>query len=335
MTQFTPPGLLRGPHVQSVVARVGLRRARVRAQAAPLLAVSEDIIAEVGRGVRLLVHHTPPRQPANGRTAVLLHGWEGSAMATYVLSASTRLWHEGYRIVRVNMRDHGPSHHLNEGLFHSCRLDEMSDAVGWIQQTFAGDEIVLVGSSLGGNFALRIAARAEESNLDIRSVVAVCPVLDPEQTMSALDDGVWIYQRYFMHRWRKSLELKKAAFPQRYDFKRLERFGTLAEMTDYFVRHYTEYDDLRTYLRGYALTGDRLEGLRVPSTILLAADDPVIPVRDVDRIARPDSLRIHTVPHGGHCGFISDYRLNSWSDGFVLGLLTDANGSSGSRNRVA
>jgi len=322
---FTPPVGLRGPHVQSIIARVGLRRARVNAAARPLLNASEDLIADVGEGVRLLVHHTPPRDRTSGqgvgRTAVLLHGWEGSAAATYVLSASMRLWNAGYRIVRINLRDHGPSHHLNEELFHSCRLDEVSGAVAWVQARYPQEKLVLIGSSLGGNFALRIAARAQTAGLMIDRVVAICPVLDPEETMHALDHGSAIYQRYFMRRWRHSLELKKAAFPRRYDFTRLERFRTLGEMTDHFVRHYTEYSDMPTYLRGYALTGERLSGLRVPSIMLLAEDDPVIPVGALDRVARPACLRIDTTSYGGHCGFIEDYRLKSWSDRYVLSAL--------------
>jgi predicted alpha/beta-fold hydrolase len=325
MSVFAPPIGLRGPHVQSIIARVGLRQARVRALARPFLEASEDLIADVGDGVRLLVHHTPPPDSTAGRqasrTAVLLHGWEGSAMATYVLSASMRLWDAGYRIVRINLRDHGPSHHLNEELFHSCRLDEVSGAVAWAQARFPEEKLVLVGSSLGGNFALRIAARAQAVGLEIERVMAICPVLDPEQTMHALDHGSLIYQRYFMNRWRQSLELKKAAFPKRYDFARLERFRTLGEMTDHFVRHYTEYADMQTYLRGYALTGERLSGLQVPSIMLLAEDDPVIPVGALDRVARPACLRIDTTSRGGHCGFIEDYRLNSWSDRYVLDAL--------------
>lgn len=324
MSPFTPPFMLRGPHAQSIIARVGLRRTRVRARAASFLAASEDVVADVGGGVRLLVHHTPPVSAGRPRTAVLLHGWEGSAMATYVLSAALHLWRCGYRIVRVNLRDHGPSHHLNEGLFHSCRLAEMIDAVKWVNARYPREETALVGSSLGGNFALRIAANVGSADLDIGRVVAVCPVLDPEQTMYALDHGARIYQLYFMRRWRQSLERKKAAFPGRYDFTRLERFRTLEEMTDYFVRHHTEFSDLRTYLRGYALTGDRLKELQVPSTMLLAEDDPVIPIAGLDRVARPACLRIDTTSHGGHCGFIEDYRLNSWSDRYLLRALGDS-----------
>lgn len=319
MSQFRPPVLLRGPHAQSILARTGIRRARVRSQAAPLLAASHDIVADVGQGVRLLMHHTPPLPNAIGRTAILLHGWEGSAMATYILSVSRRLWETGYRIVRVNMRDHGPSHHLNEELFHSCRLEEMVDAVRWVREKFARDAAVMVGSSLGGNFALRIAVTAPE--LEIRRVVAVCPVLDPEQTMLALDRGLPIYRWHFMRRWRRSLERKQATFPDRYNFKGLDRFRTLEELTDYVVRHYTDIPDLETYLRGYALTGALLSELRVPSTMLLAEDDPVIPFAGLARVQRPSCLEVCTTTRGGHCGFLSDYRLNSWADRLVLDVL--------------
>ena len=41
------------------------------------------------------------------------------------------------------------------------------------------------GHSLGGNFALRIAS-AEGPALGLARVVAICPVLDPEETMAAL-----------------------------------------------------------------------------------------------------------------------------------------------------
>lgn len=318
MIEVIPPKLLRGPHIQSVLGSVGLRRWRVRAAARPMLAASVDQVVDAGHGVRLLVHHTPPRANANGCTVALIHGWEGSGLSTYVLSAATHLWLEGYRIVRINLRDHGVSHHLNEEMFHSCRLDEAVGVVKWVQSTFPDDLLMLAGYSLGGNFSLRIAAAAAQADLKITQVVAICPVLDPEQTMRAIDGGLSMYRTYFIRRWRRSLECKKAVFPQRYDFTRLSRFRKLREMTDYFVCNYTEYPDLLTYLRGYAITGERLANLTVPSTILLAEDDPVIPVSDVSRVARPPALKIRTVQFGGHCGFVADFRLNAWSDRFLL-----------------
>jgi hypothetical protein len=92
-------------------------------------------------------------------------------------------------------------------------------------------------------------------------------------------------------------------------------------MTNYFVQRYTDFPDLESYLNGYSLTGERLEGLRVPSTILLANDDPVIPVADIERIANPTCLMIDRSEFGGHCGFVSGYRLNGWLDQYILAAI--------------
>ena len=69
---------------------------------------------------------------------VLLHGWEGSADSLYVLSLAQLLFEQRFEVVRLNLRDHGDTHHLNRELFHSCRLPEVVGAVRALQQRFAG-----------------------------------------------------------------------------------------------------------------------------------------------------------------------------------------------------
>ena len=321
MIEFMPPRLMRGPLAQSVFANIGPRRFRVLSNATAMLSNSRDEIVDCGDGVRLLLHHTPPQRREIRQVVVLIHGWEGSARSTYLLSAATRLSQAGYRIVRINLRDHGDSHHLNQGMFHSCRLAEVIGVVRWVQESFSGEAVLLVGFSLGGNFSLRVAAKAVEAQLNIKHVIALCPVLDPQQTMDALDMGWLGYRIYFIQKWRRSLEKKKAAFPDIYDFANLKRFNTLRSMTNYFVLRYTEFPDLESYLKGYALTGERLAGLTVPSTMLLANDDPVIPIFDLGRIAHPSCLTIDRSEFGGHCGFLSGYRLNSRLDQYILDVL--------------
>lgn len=308
---------MKGAHLQSALSSLPLRQWRIERQSASLVARSVAEIIDCGDGVRLLSEHTPPPEGAAGRMAVLIHGWEGSTRSMYMLSVAACLSRAGFRVIRLNLRDHGDSHHLNRDLFHSCRLDEVLNAVGVLQRRFAAEQLFLGGFSLGGNFALRIAARAPQAGIRIERVAAICPVLDPRATMTALDGGLPHYRLYFIRKWRTSLERKRAAFPDLYDFGDLRRFRTLRAMTDYFVCHHTEFPDLESYLTGYAITGDRLARLEVPADLLLADDDPVIPVRDVVALAGSPALSIRRSRYGGHCGFIEDYRLVSWLDEYI------------------
>ena len=120
---------------------------------------------------------------------ILLHGWEGSAEANYVVSVGGLLYDAGFDVFRLNFRDHGDTFALNRELFHSCRIDEVVGAVAAIAARHPAERTFLVGHSLGGNFALRAAARAPAAGIDLTKVVAVCPVLRPQSTMRALEDG--------------------------------------------------------------------------------------------------------------------------------------------------
>ena len=67
-----------------------------------------------------------------------------------------------------------------------------------------------------------------------------------------------------------------------------------------------------------------MAGLQVPSHIIFAADDPVIPVHDLRRLARSPALDVTLTAHGGHCGFVEDLALNNWVDRQIVYLFERA-----------
>jgi predicted alpha/beta-fold hydrolase len=326
---FRPRRWLRGPHFQTILPNWPRRRANVERRAIPLRAASEELLLECGDGVTLQAFHSSPAREgreAGKKLAVLLHGWEGSSESQYLLSLAQSLFAEGLEVVRLNLRDHGTTHHLNRELFHSCRLPEVVGAVRALALRFPNMPMLLAGFSLGGNFMLRVGADREVRDLPIERVIAISPVLDPAVTLGTLERGFPIYHRYFVHKWSRSLARKQLAWPEHYDFDDLLRLKSLREMTRQLVLSHTEYPTMEEYLAGYAITGNRLTTLSAPATVLTSLDDPIIAAADLARLARTPHLDIVTTAHGGHCGFIENLGDTSWIDSKVCALSRNADG---------
>ena len=326
---FRPSRWLRNRHVQTMMASTAWRRGGVLRRSRSVLAASREELLDCGAGVRLQCFiSSPPGGPgASGAPAVpgapvvILHGWEGSTESLYTLSLAAQLFERRFEVVRLNLRDHGETHHLNRELFHSCRLPEVVGAVRALQQRYRSRRLQLVGFSLGGNFMLRVAAQSREAGLDLERVIAVSPVLEPAETLVALQRGMPAYERYFVRKWLRSLVKKQAAWPESYDFRALMRMRDLRLMTAELVRSYTDFPSLADYLEGYAITGARLSQLEVPSTIVTSLDDPIIPASGLASLARPAALSVIVTRYGGHCGFFDQFTGPSWLERRILGLL--------------
>jgi uncharacterized protein len=311
---------LRHAHVQSALAsfkpRNWSRRAHSMAQAA------QRHVLDCGDGVRLMGFHSP--QPAGvtpkGLT-VLLHGWEGCHDSVYLLSMACTLYDAGYNVFRLNLRDHGGTHDLNEAMFHSARMGEVLGAIRAIEKLDSARPLFVIGFSLGGNFALRVGLRGPAYGVRPELSVGICPAIHPGRTLQALDEGPRLFHRYFLNKWRRSLRAKQTAWPQAYDFTEIWPLDNFSEITRRFVERYTEYDALEQYLAAYTLTEELAKPPAAPLAIITAQDDPVVPFEDFHGIAERPDLRILAPRWGGHCGFIENFRLNSWAERRVLELL--------------
>ena len=314
---FRPAFWLRNPNVQSILPSLALRRPAVLKHCAALLRSSRQIILDCGDDVRLMGYlaDAPVAQvthAAGSQLAVILHGWEGSADSMYVLSLGQFLLDRGFDVFRLNLRDHGDSHHLNRDIFHSCRLPEVVGAIRRLAELFPRHRRCFAGFSLGGNFALRVGAALGPDLATLARIVAISPVLDPKNTLAALEGGLALYRRYFIKKWRRSLDIKQVAWPAFYDFTRLSRNASLTAMTEQLVLDHTSYASLSNYLSGYAITGEALKDLRVPSRIIASRDDPIIPAFDLANLQANPALRVTLTERGGHCGFREGLFGNAW-----------------------
>ncbi|KAF1013363.1 MAG: hypothetical protein GAK31_03512 [Stenotrophomonas maltophilia] len=321
---YRPPRWLRNPHLQSMLSSSRLRLRRGQLLLAASGAVTREVILDGGEGVRLQGFHSHvPGRTAKGM-ALLLHGWEGSAESSYMRMTAARMIDQGFDVVRLNFRDHGDSHHLNPGIFHSNRIDEVVQAAADVVRRWPDLPLVAAGYSLGGNFVLRLALRAPAAGVPLLRVASVCPVLDPALTMDSIETGPAMYDWYFRRKWAGSLRRKRDLFPELSDCDDRVLGLDIRALTAWLVERHTDFGSLQAYFDGYSIAGDRLAMLQVPADILMAQDDPVIPYTSFGDWQLPLQARLETACWGGHCGFLENWRGDGFSERWVAQRLLRA-----------
>ena len=213
---FRPPVWLRPAMVQTIMAGQKFRKRGNSAM--EQVAISKIFTSRDNVKLKGSLSHNPESRGL----VIFLSGWEGSENSTYIVACARRLYDLGYSVFRLNFRDHGDTHHLNEDMFHAVRLVEVYDAVSQAAALVQGQKFI-VGFSLGGNFALRLARQFGEFPIpDIEHIFAISPVIDPWHASPMIDQNP-VIKRYFYKKWMTNLAKKQAAFPDRYDFSFLKR----------------------------------------------------------------------------------------------------------------
>ena len=314
--EFRPSLGLGSPHIQSILGSGDLRRRLVTARARELVAAEQEWLMDCGDGTRLIGHYSSRPENRSG-LAVLLHGWEGCSRSNYILSTGATLFAKGFDVFRLNFRDHGNSHHLNPGVFHSCRLKEVMGGLSDMQERTGANDWAIAGFSLGGNFALRVALHGPEYGLSVGRCVSICPVLNPEHVLKSMEDGPTFYEDYYNRKWARSLKKKQACFPGQIDYEEWFGLPDMRERTRYLATRYYGFGSLEEYFEGYSVAEDRLARLSVNSSILTSEDDPVCPVKDIASLPDNPALEVNVTQHGGHCSYLKNWRMESWAEEYI------------------
>lgn len=322
---FNPRPWARNPHLQTFLKSLKILKPGKNA----MVDCAQRMIVDAGSGVRLLGYYSKHVDNASKGLMVILHGWEGSSDSVYILRTGKYFFDRGYDIFRLNLRDHGDSHYLNEELFHGGLIEETATAVQNLAKLADAKPYYILGFSLGGNFALRIALKQAETKIvNLTHVFGISPVLDPHKATIAIDRNSPFYRNYFLKKWLRSLKKKQDAFPNIYKIDAVFSLKTVMEITDYIIPRYSPFKDHREYFSTYTLLGNVFSALSVPVTIITAEDDPVIPINDFYGLHKHDKLDLSIQRYGGHCGFLDPFPFGSWYERKIFGIIQNHETSS-------
>ena len=252
-----------------------------------------------GSGDHLAARFHPCRGPQPA--VILVPGLTGCEASRHVLQSASAWVASGAPVVRLNLRGSPPGRALARGHYHMDRVRDLADAclaVDDLDPGIARQGIVIVGFSLGGALALRLA-HAPYLPAPVKAVVAVSAPLDLVATSERMvRPRNRLYERWLLNRLRRETE------PLWHDGPADVRAAVQG------AKHIRDFDDALTAKEAgfrdaadYYASCSPLRGmnrLRVPTLLIHADDDPWIPPPVV--VERPP-LRVVVTRGGGHVGF--------------------------------
>lgn len=267
-------------------------------------------------GVKVLVHSQYPPGDRRGEL-IVVHGLEGSSQAGYAQSAAQAGLCAGFAVHRFNMRSCGGTEAFSgRTLYHSGQTDDLLTVAGQIAAE-GGGPIYLIGYSLGGNVALKLAGELGAAGSDLIS--GVCAISTPIDLAACVEQlgkpWNYLYARRFLKRLKARVIQKERLCPGSFAIGRMDSVRTVYGFDDVFTAASFGFGSADRY---YATQSSNryLENIRVPALLVQAKDDPLIPFRVYDHPAfrRNGWLELAATEHGGHVGYLSRGSPRFWLD---------------------
>jgi uncharacterized protein len=262
-------------------------------------------------------------------TLVLFHGLEGSSQSPYARELMSAVHARGWRGVVMHYRGCSGEPNRLPRFYHSGDSAELD----WVLRRLAGEHVsplVAVGVSLGGNLLLKwLGEQGAAAERVLCAGAAVCPPHDLHGVSMHLASGVnRIYTRNFLQTMIPRALAKSHRFPGVFDEQKITSARTLVDYDDAVTAPLHDFRDAVDYYTR-STAKPVLGGIRVPTLLLNAANDPFVPAKFLPTLAEVSPRVLLDVQrYGGHVGFVSGRappghlewlpkRLLSWFDHYL------------------
>ncbi len=285
-----------------------------------------------GTGDVLLASYDHPARDAGRKPlALLIHGLPGSDKSAVVVHTAAALLRCGYPVLRLNLRGAGPSQGKTQQLYHAGRSQDLHQVLEGLPAELSEQGVVLVAYSLGANMLLK--ALGEGIRGSVRGAVAISAPLDLAETAQHLL-GLRGYRRLIYVRYllcqtkRQVLKLKGLKPAQR---EAIAGARSFQEFDERFLARFSGFDGADDYY-DKSSSGQFLAGIQVPTLLIHAPNDPIVPVDAYHRFDWKSNPKLYPLlsAAGGHAGFHGRGSPVAWHDRVLrvfLERLPAVNGS--------
>lgn len=320
---------LRSGHLQSVANRFEPRRFEPDAIAAgsTRLVPTDD---KSGDLLAVTIHDLPDATA----TVLLVHGLGGSSESTYVRASAVALLRAGFSVARVDLRSAGASKPTTRKTYHAGKTDDLTTVLRYLtqrsqgRQQFSTHTLAVIGFSLGGAMTLKLLAEPHEG-LPLVAGVAVSAPLDLVSGSSHISKSTFgMYERAILRGLRADVLEPVPDGTSRVTLLERDAIVRARNLTDFDNAYTAPRHGWRDAYHYYSVNsaGHYLPSIKVPTLIIHALDDPMIPAASYQAIDW-DSLQGHgyitraITAHGGHLGFHQRGKTMPWYTGQAVRFL--------------
>ena len=258
---------------------------------------------------------------------VLFHGLEGSSNSHYARTMMHAVAALGWTGVVVHFRGCSGEPNRLPRAYHSGDSEEIDWILRRIKQYHPDRPRFAIGVSLGGNALLKwLGERETSAQAILDAAIAISAPFDLTASGHHLARGFNnVYTRHFLDTLKRTSAAKLRRFPNLFDEHRMRKATTL----------YAFDDAVTAPLHGFAGADDYwfrasskpwLPGIRVPTLLLNARNDPFLPAHALPSSGQVSATVQRDFPQeGGHVGFVSGNlpgRLD-WMPQRILHFLSD------------
>lgn len=238
---------------------------------------------------------------------VLAHGLGGHADSGYLRGTALKALVAGFDVLRLNTRGCGGTEALTSTFYHAGLTQDLRSVLEQTRDRFP--RTYLAGFSLGGNMSLKLAGElGDTTTRPVDGIVTVCPALEPDGAADVVDgdDSNTILRAYLVGKLRSALRRAAKVRTIDHDLQLARRARGLREFDEAITAPEFGFRDAADYYaRAAALPG--ISAIRVPTLILTAKNDPVVPFEPFrsNELRDNPAVRLCAPDDGGHCGFVA------------------------------
>jgi len=296
-SSYRPNALLANGHLQTIAASTLRRVSEVCYQRERLELPDGDFVD--------LDWALAGSEPAQ-RLGIISHGLEGDSGRPYVRGMARALNQAGFDALAWNYRGCGGETNRLLRAYHLGDTEDLAEVIRYAIESHRYAELSLTGFSAGGNVTLKYLG---ENATRVPGQVKRAAVFSVPTDLKASSVHIsrWqnqIYLRRFMNSLRDKMRVKGAHLPGQLDLSELNQLRDFPQFDERYTAPLHGFASADEYYEQSA-SGRYLGGIRIPTLLVNALNDPFLPASCFPRAAAEASqfFYLETPAGGGHVGF--------------------------------